>query len=108
MSEAIAHGPAAAGPTGRALSARREELRAVLERYGVSNVQVFGSVARGKDSQDSDLDLLVDLPPDLGLFALAGIIDELESIVGARVDLVSRSSLRGQVRDRIEADLLPL
>jgi uncharacterized protein len=68
---------------------------------------VFGSVARGDDREGSDLDLLVDLP-DIGLFALAGIQIELETMLGVPVDLVSRRSVRDHVQGRIQTDLTPL
>jgi len=47
---------------------------AAVERAGGSNLRVFGSVARGEDGADSDVDLLVDLPDDTGLFALLALV----------------------------------
>lgn len=95
-------------PTARVLTEHRPAIRTVLERHGVTNIQVFGSIARGDDGEGSDLDLLVDLPPGIGLFEFAGIQQELEEVVGVHVDLVPRSGLRERVRARIEADLTPL
>ena len=56
------------GALGRKLRSHRQELREAAVRYGVSNVRVFGSVARGEDTADSDIDLLVDLPLGASLF----------------------------------------
>lgn len=95
------------GSTGRLVEARRDALREVLRRHGVTNVEVFGSVARGDDRKGNDLDLLVDLP-DIGLFELAGIQIELEAVLGVFVDLVSRNSVKDHVRARIQTDLTPL
>lgn len=68
------------GPTGRLVVARREQLRQVLERHGVRNARIFGSVARGDDHQGSDLDILVDFAPRTSLFTVLRIQDELEAI----------------------------
>lgn len=56
--------------------------------YGLSNVRVFGSVARGEDDGDSDVDFLVDVGPGVGLIALARCQRDLEALLGARVHLV--------------------
>jgi hypothetical protein len=69
---------------------------------------VFGSVARGQDRPDSDVDLIADLPPRMGLLGLGRVQAELESILGNQVDLVPASDLKPDVRARAEADLVPL
>src|SRR5690242_16790824 len=79
-----------------------------LRRLIVGNVRVFGSVARGEVRADSDLDLLIDVPADLGLLGLGRLADELEALLGARVDLVPSSDLEPGVRARVEADLVSL
>jgi predicted nucleotidyltransferase len=75
---------------------------------GVHGLRVFGSVARGEDRADSDVDLLVDLPEHMSLFSLARLQAELESILGARVDLVPSQDLKPSVRPRAEGDLVEL
>lgn len=109
MSEAVvrAAGPLR-GPVGRRVSAHRSELLAVLDRHGVRNARVFGSVARGEDRGDSDVDLLVVLPENTGLLTIARIEAELEAILGTTVDLVSAGGLKPAVRSRIEPDLVAL
>lgn len=97
-----------AGPTGRVVIAHRRELRAVLRRHGVTNPRIFGSVARGDDHVGSDLDLLVDFPPGVGLIKFGTIQAELEAILGVEVDLVPGSGLKRAVRDRVEPDLIVL
>jgi transcriptional regulator with XRE-family HTH domain len=64
---------------GRRLRQRRAALIAVVERHGANNLRVFGSVARGEDGPDSDVDLLVDLAPGTGLFGLAALERELQA-----------------------------
>ncbi len=64
-------------PMGRRLRRHRRALTTTAGRRGASNLRVFGSVARGDDTEDSDIDLLVDLSPDVGLVGLAGLEREL-------------------------------
>lgn len=69
---------------------------------------MFGSVARGEDGPDSDVDLLVDLPRGMGLLGSGRVQAELEAILGTRVDLVSASDLKPAVRAHAERDLVRL
>lgn len=96
------------GPVGQRVRQRRRDLVAAAAAHGVSGLRVFGSVARGEDRPDSDVDLLADLPPGMSLFGLARLQAELESIVGARVDLVPAADLKPDVRRRAERDLVAL
>jgi predicted nucleotidyltransferase len=84
---------------------RLEKLRpAVLEvaqRYGASNLRVFGSVALNQEHEDSDLDLLVDLPPSQSLLALVGIAQELEQLLGCPVDVAEPDSLHPLIRSEV-------
>jgi len=96
------------GPVGRLVAAHRSELREVLSRHGVTNPRVFGSVARGDDRPDSDVDILVDLPPGTGLFAIARMQAELEGILGVDVDLVPAAGLKPLVRATVESDMVAL
>lgn len=96
------------GPLGRKVWAHRMELREVATKYGASNLRVFGSVARGEESTDSDVDILADLSPDTGLFALGRLRGELEHILGAPVDVVPAGDLKPGVRRDVELDVVPL
>lgn len=96
------------GPVGRKVRRCRRDLVAAAAAYGVRNLQVFGSVARGQDRPDSDVDLLADLPPGMGLLGLGRVQAELESILDARVDLIPAQDLKPSVRSRAEQDLVAL
>lgn len=76
-----------------------------LRERGVLHVAVFGSVVRSEDRPDSDIDLFVDLAPDVAgdFFAYAGIAADLEQIVGRDVDVARRDRLRPHVRPSAEA-----
>lgn len=89
-----------------AIAAHRSALDKILDRYQAVNPRLFGSVARGDATSDSDIDLLVDLIPGGGnaLLRVAGIAEELTDLLGARVDVVAASLLRGEVSARALAD----
>lgn len=82
---------------------RRDEIVEAAARRGVRNVRVFGSVARGEDDSESDVDQLVDLDPGVGLFALGALQVELEEMLGRDADLVVTRALRESVAATVEA-----
>jgi uncharacterized protein len=96
------------GPVGQRGRRRRQDLIAAAAAHGVTNLRVFGSVARGADHSDSDLGLLADLPQGMGLLGLGRVQDELEAIVGSRVDLVPAGDLKPGIRERARRDLVAL
>jgi uncharacterized protein len=96
------------GPVGRQVRRKRRDLLAAAAAHGVTNLRVSGSVARGEDRPDSDVDLLVDLPPDIDLLELGRVRAELEAILGIKVDLVSARDLPPGVHARAERDLVAL
>ncbi len=96
------------GPVGRRVQRHRHAIRGLLAAAGFGHPEVFGSVARGEDRPDSDIDVLVDLPEGVGLFALAGIKRQASELAGVPVDLVPRAGLRPEVAARISADLVRL
>ena len=79
-------------------------MQTIAAAHGASNLQVFGSVARGDEHPDSDVDVLVDLPPDAGLFTLLRLEGELSRLLGATVDVVPRTALRPELRPDVERD----
>jgi uncharacterized protein len=93
---------------GRRVRRHREDLVAAAAAHGVSNLRVFGSVARGEDRADSDVDLLADFPPGLSLFRLGRLVADLEGILGTRVDLIHAADLKPGVRERVGSDLIAL
>ena len=95
-------------PLGRRLRQRRQRVLDIAARYGVTNVRVFGSVARGEDGPDSDVDLLTDLPPGMGLFALMALEREIGEALGVRVDLGTAGSLKPGLRANALRDAIPL
>lgn len=86
-----------------------ERLREVCERYGVASLEVFGSVSRGEDRRDSDIDLLYVLNPNARLgFALFDLEDEIATVFGRPVDLVARKSINEYIREQVLAEAQPI
>jgi hypothetical protein len=95
-------------PLGRRLRRHRRAIVEVARRRGAHNVRVFGSVARGQDDSDSDIDLLVDLDPDQSLVGLAGLRRELAELLGVDVDIVPANALKAKMRNEALAEAVPL
>jgi predicted nucleotidyltransferase len=86
------------GPLRVLVESRREQVMAIAARHHASRVRLFGSVARGEDKPDSDIDLLVDFEQESSLFDLMRLSRELEELLGRAVDVVSVGGLKS--RDR--------
>jgi predicted nucleotidyltransferase len=87
---------------------RRNEIRRLAERRGAHSVRVFGSVARGDATEDSDLDLLVAWEPGRSLLDHAGLVQDLQELLGIRVHVGTEKSLHWYVRDKILREATPL
>jgi hypothetical protein len=96
------------GPLGRRLRGSREQLCEIAASYGVRLLAVFGSVARGEERPDSDIDLLVELPSRMGLVGLARLEREFEEVLDAAVDIVPERDLKPRVRASVERDAIAL
>jgi uncharacterized protein len=82
----------------------RASIRGVVEAHQARNPRVFGSVARGEDTETSDLDLLVDTTESTSLFDLAAIELESERLVGIPVHVTTSGALRGPLRELVLAE----
>lgn len=87
---------------------RREQVLRVAAKHGARNVRIFGSAARGEDSPESDIDVLVDLDPDRTLMDLGGLLMDLRELVQVRVDVATEEMLRPEIRQSVLADAIPL
>ena len=94
--------------TGRLLRDKASELIAAASRLGASNLHVFGSVARGEDGPESDIDLMVDLEDGTSLISLGALQQAFELVLGRTVDVVPAGSLKPSLRDEVLAEAIPL
>jgi len=90
------------------IESHREQLLSIARRRGVTSVRVFGSMVRGGEREDSDVDLLVTLAPGTSALALGGLLLDAQELLGRRVDVVTEASLHPALRDRVLADAVPL
>lgn len=89
------------------LQAKRADILRLAEHYGAHNVRIFGSVARGEDDEQSDIDLLVDMEPGRTLLDVVGLWQDLQELLGCNVDVVTEGSLRdSRDIDRIRSNVL--
>ncbi len=84
-----------------ALEAHRAAIREIAARHRVRNVRVFGSVLNGTDTEDSDLDLLVDPTDKTTLFDIGAIKHELHMLLGVEVDVLTPKALPEKFRERV-------
>ena len=90
------------------LRSQREAIVHIAERYGVRNIRIFGSVARGEAGADSDVDVLVDFEPRRSLLDQVGFQQDLAEFLGCRVDLVSEGGIHPYLEARILKEAVPL
>jgi predicted nucleotidyltransferase/uncharacterized protein with HEPN domain len=86
----------------------RDEILSLAKRYGIENVRIFGSVARGEADSKSDIDLLVDVVPGRTLFDLGEFLADLQSLLGHDVDVVTEKSLNTRIREYVVKEAIPL
>ena len=79
----------------------REEILRLSALHGAKNIRVFGSVVRGEDNEDSDIDILVELEKGRSLLDHSALLIDLQQLLGRKVDVVIEKSLHWYIRDRI-------
>jgi predicted nucleotidyltransferase len=93
-------------PTLAELRGRRDEILKIASRYGVFNIRVFGSVARGDATDSSDVDLLVDIEDGRSLFDLGAFYMDLRDLLGYEIDL--GTEVKPRLRADVDAEAVPL
>jgi predicted nucleotidyltransferase len=91
-----------------AVRAHRAALEEIGKRYGVRNIRVFGSVARGEADTASDLDLLVDVLPGHGLLALSAFATDVEDTLHVLTQVSTLAGIKPRIRARIVAEAVPV
>ena len=94
--------------TKRDILNRRNEIIAVAQRYGASDLRIFGSVARGDATESSDIDIVARFEPGRSLLDQGGMLMDLRQLLGVQVDLVSEGALSGRFGQLVRAEAVPL
>lgn len=87
---------------------KREQILQLAASHGAQDVRVFGSVVRGEQSATSDLDLLVRMEEGRSLLDHIGLIQDLQDLLGCRVDVINERVLHRGVRDRVLSEAVSL
>ncbi len=90
------------------LHERREEIRKVAARHGVFEIRVFGSIVRGEENPQSDVDFLVKAGGETSAWFPGGLIADLEGMLDRRVEVVTENGLNPLIRERVIREAVPL
>ena len=90
------------------LKEKRHKIITIANRHGASNIRVFGSVVRNETDENSDIDFLVSAGSSTSSWFPAGLIEDLESLLGCKVEIVTEDALHWYIRDRILSEAVPL
>jgi len=80
---------------------QRNRILGLAHQHGATSISVFGSVAKGRDGADSDVDFLVEMEPGRSLLDLGGLQADLEGLLRCKVDVVTPNGLRARLRSRV-------
>ncbi len=90
------------------LRQRKAEIESLAARYGAHDVRVFGSVARDEDTNDSDIDVLVEMSDEASLLDLVEFQQALEAMLNRRADVLTVRGINPHLRERILAEAVRL
>ena len=90
------------------LHSKRQEVLEIAERHGVTSIRVFGSVARREETSTSDVDFLVTTGPRVSSWFPAGLILDLEKLLGRPIDIVTESGLNPLLRDQVMTEAIAI
>ena len=87
---------------------KSDDIKRIAQKHGAFNVRLFGSVVRGEERTDSDIDLLVDVGPTTSSWFPAGLILDLEELLGRRVEIVTERALNPYLREQVLSEAIEL
>ena len=90
------------------LKGDRKEILDLAAKHGARNVRVFGSAARGEAAETSDVDLLVNMERGRTLLDLVGLWQDLEELLGCKVDVIAEGGISSYLREQIIEEAVPL
>ena len=90
------------------LKVKRNDILRLAAQHGARNVRIFGSFARGEAGPQSDLNILINFEPDRSLLDHVALMQDLEDLLGRKVDVVSEKALHWYIRERVLKEAIPL
>jgi len=90
------------------IKTNREEILKIAAKHGAYNVRIFGSVARGEADEKSDIDFLVEMELNRSLLDRMGLLLDLETLLGRKVDVATERALKERIKARVLKDAVPL
>jgi len=87
---------------------KRQLIMEIAGRHGAKNVRIFGSVARGESTDESDVDFLIEVEGPTSPWFPGGLVADLEALLGCRVDVVTERGLKKRIREYILREAVPL
>jgi len=90
------------------LREKRDDIKRIAAKHGAYNLRVFGSVARQEERPESDIDFLIEVGPTTSSWFPAGLILDLEALLGRPVQIVTEKALHPDLRDHVLEEALPL
>ncbi|MCK5863340.1 MAG: nucleotidyltransferase family protein [Candidatus Hydrogenedentes bacterium] len=94
--------------TRKSLNQYRDDILDIAQRYGAHDIRIFGSVARGDNTESSDLDLIVRFDPGRSLFDHGEFLMDLQELLGVKVDIISEGGMRPRFRQHVMQEVVPL
>ena len=90
------------------LQLRRDDIQRIAARHGAYNIRIFGSVVRGEAGPESDIDFLIEKGPTTSSWFPAGLVLDLEELLGRKVEIVTEKALNPYLRERVLREAVPL
>jgi predicted nucleotidyltransferase len=90
------------------LKSKKAEILRISSKNGIRNIRVFGSVAKGQSTTESDVDFLVELEQGRSLLDLGGFLVEMQNLLGRKVDVVTENGLHWYIKDKIIREARPI
>lgn len=84
----------------------RNEILSIAKNYGAENIRIFGSMARGDQRADSDLDIIVRFDPGRSLFDHGGLLMDLQDLLGVKVDVISERGMQPRFREQVMKEVI--